>query len=171
MGSRARWEVNLTGLGLIAALASVGCVQPNYRRQAPSPCTTPVSPIRNLALLTVINVSYTYTPKDEEGGRSQHRGEILDELNRLGQEDGNTFAEPNGQQTNFYLNYSLSNDGQDHFTGNLELSGWGQGHINTFNRYQYSYASAAKLLTDLTDDAYTFVHLGWHDARPTCPQS
>lgn len=133
-----------------------------------TPCNPSVPPIRNVAILSVINVNYSYTPKDLEGGRSWHRGDVLDELNTLGRPDGNSFAEPNGQQPNFHITYTISNDGQDHYTGSVELSGWGQGHVTTINKYQYPYASSAKLVQDLTDEMYQFIHLGWHDARQGC---
>jgi hypothetical protein len=121
-------------------------------------------------MLVLINVNYTYTAKDAEGGRTWHRGDVLEELNNLGRPDGNSFTEPNGQPTNFYFTYSITNDGQDHFTGSLEFSGWGWGHITTFNKYQYPYSSSAQLVKDLTNDAYGFIHGGWHDIRPNCPQ-
>ena len=142
-----------------------------HRREQAAPCTVPVAPIHNIAILAVINVNYTYTPNDLSGGRSWHRGDVIDELNSVGTSDGNSFAEPNGTQPNFYFTYSISNDGNDHFTGSLEFSGWGQGHIKTFSRYQYPYASSAALVKDLTDDAYSFIHGGWHDSRDNCPQN
>ncbi len=157
---------------VLTIVSLVGCVMPPPRaRQRPQPCSKPVAPIRYNSLLAVINVNYTYTPKDAEGARTWHRTDILDELNGLGKADGNSFAEPNGQQPNFYFTYSITNDGQDHFTGSLQFSGWGQGYINTFSRYQYPYASSAALVKDLTDDAYGFIHGGWHDSRPSCPQA
>jgi hypothetical protein len=138
------------------------------RRPAPVPCSTTVPPIRNHSLLSVINVNYTYKAVDETGGRTWHRDDVLEELNTLGHDDGNTFAEPNGEQPNFYITFTISNDGQDHFTGSVKLEGWAQGYITTINKYQYSYASSAKLVQDLTDEAYKFVHSGWHDGRPEC---
>lgn len=161
----------MRNLALFAALLGLtGCVpaRASSRRYRESPCTPPVQPIRNVGLLAVVNITYTYTPKDEGGGRDWHRSDILDELNSLGAGDGNTFAEPNGQQPNFTFNYSISNDGQDHFTGGLEMRGWGQGLIHNFGRYEYSYASSAQLVKDLTDDAYGFIHDGWHDGRAAC---
>lgn len=154
----------------LALAAVTACMAPRYRRPAPAPCSAPVAAIRNNALLAVVNITFTYTPQDEAGARSADRESILDELNAQGTSDGNTFVEPNGQVPNFYFNVSISNDGQDHFTGTMELAGWGQGHINTFYRTQYSYASATKLVQDLADDAYSFIHTGWHDSRPECPQ-
>jgi len=163
----------LLGIGLV--LLFTGCIAPTTysRRQAPppAPCLKPVGPIRNVALISLINVNYTYTPKDAEGGRTWHRDDVLSELNSLGVSDGNTFAEPNGQQPNFYFTYSITNDGQDHFTGSLQFSGWGEGNIHNFSKYQYPYASSAVLVKDLTDEAYAFIHGGWHDNRPQCPQN
>jgi hypothetical protein len=174
MARRSTRETALTGAVLFTLTALAGCVPPAqryHRSQKPAPCSAPVAPIRNIAMLAVINVNYTYTPKDAEGGRSGHKEDVLEQLNTLGNPDGNSFAEPNGQQPNFYFTYSISNDGQDHYTGSLELSGWGQGHITTLGKYQYPYSSSTRLVSDLTDEAYQFVHLGWHDSRPTCPQS
>jgi len=54
-------------------------------------------------------------------------------LNDLGKSGGNAFAESNGQPVNFYLSYTLNNDGQDHFSGSVNLSGWGQGNITTIS--------------------------------------
>ena len=161
---------------LLSLVVLAACVTPPRRtyarrRQAPAPCSTPVGPIRNNSLLAVVNVNYTYTPKgDLADQRSWHRGDVLAQLNDLGRADGNSFTEPNGQQPNFYMTYSISNDGQDHFTGSLEFSGWGQGHINTFGRYQFPYSDSAALVRDLTNDAYGFIHGGWHDSRSNCPQ-
>ena len=158
----------------LSFLYLAGCVVPppaahtRQRQSAPAPCSTPVDPIRYQSILAVINVNYTYTAKDADAGRTWHRGDVLTELNELGKQDGDSFAEPNGQQPNFYMTYSISNDGQDHFTGSLEFSGWGQGHITTLSKYQYPYSSSAQLVKDLTDEAYQFIHGGWHDTRPSC---
>src|SRR5258708_26683542 len=95
-------------------------------------------------------------------------GEVVNERNTVGSTDGNSFTEPNGQQTNFIFNFSISNDGQDHFTGGLELRGWGQGLIHNFGPYQYTYASPEKLVRDITDEACGFILRGCHDTRPHC---
>jgi hypothetical protein len=118
----------------------------------------------------VINYNYAYNAKDPVGGRAWHKEDVLDYLNQLGRADGNSFAESNGQPVNFYITYTLNNDGQDHFTGSVDLSGWGQGHITTQYLGQYPYASTVKLTSDLTDKAYAFIKGGWHDSRPNCPQ-
>ncbi|HET7789431.1 MAG TPA: hypothetical protein VFD85_12630 [Gemmatimonadales bacterium] len=154
---------------LPALLLLAACVP--SRRYAPSPCTPTIEPIKNTAIILVINITYTYTPEDESGARESHKEEVLDELNSLGRNDGNTFAEPNGQDNNFTFTYSISNDGQDHYTGGLRFAGWGQGFIHQFNRYDNTYASTEQLVRDLTDDAYGFIRDGWHDARPACSQS
>ncbi len=165
----------LSAIGAVAltmVLSScAGLVNPRYaqRAQTPAPCDPSVSPIRYNNLIVVVNYNYGYTAKDSEGGRTWHKGDIIDRLNDLGKSDGNTFAESNGQPVNFYLSYTLNNDGQDHFSGSVHLSGWGQGNITTISLgYPYPYASSAQLTSDLTDKAYQFVHLGWHDTRPAC---
>src|SRR6266571_1774158 len=107
-------------------LVIAGCVPPSHRVPV-SPCSDPVGGIRNTAIVVVINVNYSYTPQDEQGARSWHRDDVLEELNTQGQADGNTFAEPNGQATNFTFTYTINNDGQDHFTGGLHLGAAGEG--------------------------------------------
>lgn len=152
----------------LVLLGTTGCVPTNYRRPAPAPCTASVSPIRYTPIVAVLNFNFTYTPKDANEGRDALRDTALRELNSDGSPDGNSFTQPNGQQQNFTITYSLSNDGQDHYTGSVQLSGWGQGYISTFNRYQSSYTDPLKLTSDLTDDLYVFIHDGWHDSRPQC---
>jgi hypothetical protein len=141
------------------------------RAAAPAPCSTPVAPIRNNHLIMVINYNYSYSAKDATAGREWHKGDIINHLNDLGRTDGNSFAESNGQAVNFYVTYTLNNDGQDHFTGSVKLDGWGQGYINTLYSGQYPYASSAALTSELTDKMYAFIHGGWHDSRPNCPQN
>jgi|SRR5487761_71056 len=157
---------------LTVALSScAGLVNPGYARRAPAPapCGPTVAPIRYNNMFVVVDYNYAYTANDSQAGRTWHKGDIIDRLNYLGKADGNTFAEPNGQPVNFYLNYTLSNDGQDHFSGSVNLSGWGQGNITTISLgYPYPYASSSQLTSDLTDKAYEFIHLGWHDTRPAC---
>ena len=153
----------------LIAMALVSCATPAPRRSA-RPCGPVIPPIRYNNLIVVINYNYSYNARDPNEARAWHKGDIIAHLNSLGQQDGNTFAESNGQPVNFYLTYTLNNDGQDHFTGSINLSGWGQGHIATMYSGQYPYASSAKLTSDLTDKAYGFIHTGWHDARPGCPQ-
>jgi len=155
-------------LAVFSALLIIAACVPPSRRVRVEPCSAAVEGIRNVAILAVININYSYTPEDEQGARSWHRDDVLSELNTQGQGDGNTFAEPNGQATNFTFTYTINNDGQDHFTGGLHLSGWGQGFLHDFGRYQYSYSSSAQLVKDLTDDAYGFIHNGWHDSRASC---
>jgi hypothetical protein len=171
---RAKFAVALTIFAVAISLA--GCVAPPPRRASarrpapPAPCSTPVAPIRNTHVLVVINYNYTYTPKGPTEVRSGLRDLALERLNQLGRPDGNSFSETNGQQMNFTVNYTLNNDGQDHYTGSAELRGWGQGYLTTQTLNQYSYASVIQLNSDLTDKVYNFIRGGWHDARPNCPQ-
>ncbi|HYA97045.1 MAG TPA: hypothetical protein VEH49_03045 [Methylomirabilota bacterium] len=172
---RSAWSLLVSAV--LAAALLPGCgpmtqtqARSHHRAAAPAPCSTPVAPIRNNNLIVVINYNYSYNAKDPTAGRGWHKGDIIAHLNDLGRSDGNSFAESNGQAVNFYFNYTLNNDGQEHFTGSIELSGWGQGHIATLYSGQYPYASSAQLTSDLTDKAYAYIHGGWHDSRPNCPQ-
>ncbi|MBZ5528711.1 MAG: hypothetical protein LAN71_12515 [Acidobacteriia bacterium] len=118
----------------------------------------------------MLTYNYTYSAKDPDP--AWHKSDIVDRLNTLGRSDGNTFAEANGQAVNFHITYNLNNDGNDHFTGSVNLSGWGQGNVTTITRgYPNPYASSSVLTRDLTDAMYEFIHGGWHDPRPSCPQS
>lgn len=163
---------------LSAVLLVSGCapmVQQQHhssrRPAAPAPCSTPIAPIRNVSpIVVVLTYTYAYTAKDPNP--AWHKSDIIDRLNELGRSDGNTFVEANGQSVNFHITFTLQNDGNDHFTGSVDLSGWGQGHITTISKgYPNPYASSSVLTSDLTDAAYAFVHGGWHDSRPSCPQN
>ncbi len=159
--------------GICAMLSLlVACVTPPPRRtyhrpSAPAPCSTPVSPITNNRLVVSVSVNYTYNAKDPTQARPWHQSDVISYLNTLGQYDNNTFSEQNGNPVNFYMNYTINNDGQDHFTGSLNFSGWGQGFIHNFNT-QYSYTDTGMMTRDLTKEAYEFIHGGWHDSRPEC---
>jgi hypothetical protein len=115
-------------------------------------------------------VNYTYTPKDASQARPWHQEDVVSYLNELGKGDGNAFSQQNGQPVNFYMVYTINNDGQDHFTGSLAFSGWGQGYISTFST-QNAYSDTGEMTRNLTAQAYTFIHGGWHDLRPNCPQN
>jgi hypothetical protein len=163
---------------VLATAALSGCTpmaqtqsRSHHRAAPPAPCSTPVAPIRYNHLIVVINYNYAYNAKDAAAGREWHKGDIINHLNDLGKGDSNTFSESNGQAVNFYITYTLNNDGQDHFTGSVKLDGWGQGYITTLYSGQYPYASSAALTSDLTDKMYSYVHGGWHDSRANCPQN
>lgn len=139
------------------------------RRPVQMTCSRPpVRPIRNNHILVVINYNYSYNAKDPASGRTWLKSTILRRLNDLGRPDGNTFEEPNGQPPNFHMTFTLNNDGQEHFTGYVELSGWGWGHVATEYLNQYSYSNPAQLTTELTDKAYSYIHTGWHEHG--CPE-
>jgi len=167
-----RHVLSAVTLALFALLALGSAANPDADAPAaPQPCSARVDPIRSMALLVVIDINYTFTPKDESGGRTTGRELVLLELNNQGSADGNTFAEPNGQQSNLSMTFTINNDGQDHYTGTVSLDGWGQGHIVNVNKTENTYADPAALLKDLTDGAYDFIRRGWHDPRPECPQN
>jgi hypothetical protein len=156
---------------LSAILTLSGCaVQPyqhNYRAPAPEPCRPAVSPILNQTLVVTVSVKYTYTPKDQVGGRQWHQSDVLEYLNQLGHSYGDSFVPQNGQNMNFWFEYTVNNDGQDHFTGNLRFGGWGWGYVHDFNT-QYGYTSTEQMFHDLTDQAFHYISGGWHDARTSC---
>jgi hypothetical protein len=153
-------------VGLTVSLAGCGAMMKSQAHR----CLPAVRPIRNTAIVVLLTIDYAYNAVDETEGRTGHKQDVLDTLDELGSGDGNSFAEPNGEQINFYFNYTLYNDGQDHFTGQLELRGWGwgQGHITTVGLWQ-PYASSDQLIHDLTRQAYGFIQNGWHDNYVGCP--
>lgn len=149
----------------IAVFLVAGLLPP---RTAFSQCRPTIPPIRNIAIKVLITINLHYTAKDESSARSDGHQTILDKLNSLGESDENTFRDIEGEEQNLTFIFDVYNDGQDHFTGSLELRGWGWGHISTFNRTSNPYATPSRLLEDLVDDAYVFVHLGWHEIRAEC---
>jgi hypothetical protein len=158
-------------LGAVALLS--GCAMNSYtaRRPAPpAPCSTPVSPIRYNSMAIVATSNLTYTAKDESAARSSVPDMAVDRLNADGRADGNTFSVANGTAVNFYLAYTVNNDGNNRFSGSVRMSGWGQGYIATLSNGQYAYSNAPDMIRALTDSAYGYIHNGWHDSRPQCPQ-
>jgi hypothetical protein len=157
----------LTGLFMVGCDPAMFAPRPAYH---PAPCSAVVPPIRNSALAISVSVNATYNAKDLAAGRSYTQNDAIAYLNELGTGDNNTFAAQNGNQLNFTFAYTINNDGQDHFTGSLVLSGWGEGWIHTFSS-SGSYSDASQMFRELTSEAYGFIHGGWHDSRPSCPQS
>lgn len=134
-----------------------------------TPLREDVPPVRNTSIKVNINVTFTYTTKmDEDEARRTAINLILARLNEQGSLDGNSFSFPDGEPSNLTFDYTFYNQGQpgnDRYTGSLVMSGWGWGYIHTFDSGQYPYSDAEKLINVLTDQAYNFLHTGWHDTR------
>ncbi len=133
----------------------------------PAPPRDPVPAIRNTAIKIVTNVYFSYSPKDEGGARQTTMRIVLDRLNQLGQPDGNTFSECQGEAPNFYVNITIHNDGTDHFSATLSMSGWGWGDICTVGSGEYKFSSegAPEMIYKVVDSAYGWIHNGWHENR------
>lgn len=162
---------------LLALVVLAGCVTPpprrtayRSRRQAPAPCNQHVYPIRNASIVVAVNINATYNAKDINGARSYTEPDVISRLNEDSRNnfDGNSFSLQNGNQSNLHFLYNINNDGYGHFTGGLEMTGWGVGLIHNFGT-AYPYADPTQMFRDLTDQAYTYVHGGWKDTRPECP--
>jgi hypothetical protein len=157
---------------VLPLLFFAGCVVPPPSRspQRPSPCMAVIAPIRYTSIVVSVNINTTYNAKDLPGARQFAEPDVIKELSAqsTANGDGNTFNPQNGQASNLTYNYSVSNDGNGHFTGSLSMYGWGVGFIHTFYT-QYPYTEPYKMLEDLTDQSYSYIHGGWHDARPNCP--
>ena len=150
---------------VLVALAHGGCAMLDYSPPAPPARTDPpVPPIRNNSLVISVSLDATYNLVDLLGGRDFVKSDTVAYLNELGQADGNTFAEQNGNSVNFYYSFTIHNDDQDHYTGSLEFSGWGQGHLCAFHT-EYAYADPKKMFRDLLAQSYVFIHNGWRDPR------
>lgn len=161
---------------LVLSAMLIGCVTPprqtSYRRRpaTPAPCNPHIYPIRNAAIIVAVSINATYNAKDINGGRSYTEPDVVNRLNEdsRGNFDGNVFSQQNGNQQNLTFNYTINNDNSGHFTGSLNMSGWGVGFIHTFST-SYPYSDPTLMFRDLTDQAYSFVHGGWKDSRPQCP--
>lgn len=166
---------SLIALAAILVLCSTASAQlfgKKRPKQQAAPCSTPVQPIRYHALTMLYRINFTYTPKDPTGAHELTPTLLNARFNSAGQGDGNTFSEANGVEPNFYFTVTLSDtDGNNHFTAYAEFSGWGQGHITNLSSGQYPFTNPIDAINAVVDQAYSYIHGGWHDSRPSCPQS
>jgi len=161
-------------LVLVPSLILSGCAMATYQAHSPArpaPCTAAVAPIRYQALKLVVTSNLTYTAQDPTTVRQNLPDLVIARLNSDGQADGNSFTIANGVQENFTMNFVVNNDGNDRFTGSVTLDGWGQGFIATLGSGQYPFSNGPDAIDALADQAYSYIHLGWHDSRATCPQN
>jgi hypothetical protein len=167
-----RTLIALAAILLLSSTASAQLFGKKRPKQQAAPCTTPVQPIRYQALKMLYRISFTYTPKDLSAAHELTPSLLNSRFNADGQADGDSFSEANGVQPNFYFTVTLSDsDGNNHFTAYAEFSGWGQGHINNFSSGQYPFTNPVDAINAVVDQAYAYIHGGWHDSRPTCPQN
>ncbi|MDA8157100.1 MAG: hypothetical protein M0Z52_11740 [Actinomycetota bacterium] len=145
-----------------------GCAPtPSY---TPPPCPAPIAPIRYQNMAMTYNITYTYTPKgDEAAGDTQSM--IESRLNDDGRADGNSFHTANGEATNFYIYITINDsgyNGNDKWTAYGSLYGWGwNGQITSLSSGPYPYTNFEDMVNKFTDDAYNWIHTGWH--RTGCP--
>jgi len=161
------FAVLLSAVLFLSGCAGMFPVQ--QRPEPPAPCSVPVSPIRYNSLIAQVTITGTYTMKDLPGAQQNIPKFIISRLNEDGSTDGNSFSLQNGQQMNFWYQFTVSNTNEQ-YTASLRFGGWGHGFVHQFYT-QYSYTDPGKMLQDLTDQSYEFIHGGWHDSRPNCPQS
>ncbi len=132
------------------------------------PCKPYVPPIRSSTISIVVRVNGSAGPYTD----AVYENLVRAQLGALSLEarDDNTFVladVAHGQAVNLYFTYTVRSDSNDSATGSLELAGWGQGLIANFSRNRW-YENGLTLLTDLAEDAYSWIHTGWHDSRPAC---
>src|SRR5271170_4877245 len=156
---------------LLSVSLMTGCVPPPSTRHVssrPQPvvCGATVAPISNMVLYVAIPVSFNYNPKDRPAGTNWVRDIVLARLNADGRANNNTFYLQNGSQLNFTFTYSYNNNNEV-FTGGMQFAGWAQGNIHYFST-SGQYNDPAQMATDLADQAYSFIQMGWHDLRPAC---
>ena len=159
-------------VGVLAVVLLVVLMLPSEETAVQQPEAPPrpdVQGVRNTSINVIINITFTYhTKKDEDEARRSALELCLSRLNDDGRSDGNSFAFPNGEANNLTLNYTLNDEGQpgnDRYTGNVVMSGWGWGYIHTFDSGEYTYNDPEKLFNSLTDQVYGFIHTGWHETR------
>jgi hypothetical protein len=149
---------------LAVGVCCAGLVE-NPEVSAPEPMKDDVPPIRNCAIKVIITSNLTYSAKDEASARGSLPEQVLARLTTLGASDGNTFRIASGEATNFTLHYTVSNDGNDRFTGSITVNGWGWGYITTIYNGEYSFSNAPQMIDAMTDKFYPFIHEGWRDSR------
>jgi hypothetical protein len=130
----------------------------------PPPPKDPIPAIRNTAIKIIVTSNFTYTPKGEDV-HTIPPDLVLGRLNVEGKVDGNTFSIANGEATNFNFVVTINNDGNDRFSGSIDMSGWGWGHIATIYSGPNTWASAPDMIEKMTTDAYVWIHGGWHENR------
>lgn len=164
--------IALSAMLLLGSGASAQLFGKKKPKQQAAACTAVVAPIRYNALKMVYRINFTYTPKDLSGAHELTPTVLNNRFNADGAAEGNTFTEANGVAPNFYFTVTLSDtDGNNHFTAYAEFSGWGQGHITNVSSGQYPFTNAVDAMNAAVDQAYAFIRGGWHDSRPSCPQS
>ena len=149
---------------LLPLFAFAGCAP---MRPAPAPrCRPGVGPISGERLSVSIPVNFNYTPKDQSESALALRRLALDHLNTLGLSQSNTFELQNGSTLNFEYAFTINNNNET-FTGTLVLHGWGWGYLHTYYTSGV-YNDPDKMITDLLDQAYEYIKLGWHDTTANC---
>ncbi len=167
-----RASIAFAAILLLGSSASAQLFGKKRAKQQAAACTTAVQPIRYNALKMMYRINFTYTPKDLSGAHELTPELLNSRFNTDGAAEGNTFSEANGVAPNFYFTVTLSDtDGNNHFTAYAEFSGWGQGHITNVSSGQYPFTNPIDAINAVVDQAYAFIHGGWHDSRPSCPQS
>jgi hypothetical protein len=159
-------------LVLFVTVFMVSCVAPPPRartaRQAPAPCTATIQPLRYHQFKMTYNIKLNYTAKDSAGVHDIAPKLLNQYFNEDGAADGNTFTEADGVTPNFYVNMTVNNDGNNHYTAYAEFSGWGQGFIANLNSGPSPYVDPSNMTKALVDNVYAYIHGGWHDSRQSC---
>lgn len=128
------------------------------------PIRQDVPAVRNTHLKIIVTSNLTYSAKDESGARGTLPELVLQRLNEKGRADGNTFSIASGEQQNLTLHYTINNDGNNRFTGSVNIGAW-YGYNWTEYSGQYSYADGWQMVEALTDKVSNWLHTGWVDPR------
>jgi hypothetical protein len=156
----------LASLALLVPLVVLAAA-PLRAQKGKTPCSPRVSPIRNTRIVVRYDISYSYHPKDESGARDDDIEHITDELNALGELDGNKFVAQDGEQANFTIRLTATED-NGAFGLNGTLNGWGQGFISDVGSGGIPFRSPEKMWAAVAKNIYSWLHNGWHDPRPGC---
>jgi hypothetical protein len=137
-----------------------GCAGPTA--SSPEPHKEDVPPFRNAHLKLLVRLELPYIAKDEAAARSSVEDDVVAYFNSLGAADGNTFSAANGEEPNFTFRYLIFND-NGRFWGQVYMSGWGRGDIQTFFNQDSTFSNPNDLIRSLTNKAYVFIHNGWRE--------
>ena len=140
----------------------------------PAPPPPPESyvqdPVKNMALRTRIDWRFEYQPADSNAAfvwsSETAPNKMRDDLNSMGQSDGNTFLVSNpGETPNLiiYVHQYCNGQAGENYAASLMAELYGLGHRDIVCRVRTdSFRYESDAVYDLSKRLYSWLHTGWH---------